>query len=205
MTVVAFSVDGEFVPLAVTDRVVAERPAFGVALAHVWPCEQPVAAAIAASRAAAVALGVQNGPTYTQLRIGPDGPKVGELATRLGGGHDAELCAAAVGVDANELALSAALGEPIAVPRPEPLVGGACVRFLVPPAGVLGSVEGVEAARAVDGVLDRADLPRAGLPHGRAAPRRRPGRGRARRRREPGPGARAGEARRETRSLRHRR
>ena len=30
--------------------------------------------------------------------MGPDGPRVGELAARLGGGHDAELCDAAVGV-----------------------------------------------------------------------------------------------------------
>ena len=37
VTVNAFSIDGRFTPLTVTDRVVAEPPAFGVALAHVWP------------------------------------------------------------------------------------------------------------------------------------------------------------------------
>jgi biotin carboxylase len=157
LTVFAFSVDGEFVPLTLTDRVVAGPPAFGVALAHVWPSERSPAeleAAIAAARAAAEALGVRDGPTYTQLRVGRDGPKVGELAARLGGGHDAELCAAAVGVDANELALAAALGEQVAMPRPEPRVGGACIRFLVPPVGVLGGVGGLDEARAVEGVLD---------------------------------------------------
>jgi biotin carboxylase len=34
-----------------------------------------------------------------------------EVAARLGGGHDAELCTAATGVDLNALALQAALGE----------------------------------------------------------------------------------------------
>ena len=33
----AFSVDGVFHPLTVTDRETADLPAFGVALAHVWP------------------------------------------------------------------------------------------------------------------------------------------------------------------------
>ena len=37
VTVNAFSVGGRFTPLTVTDRLVAEPPAFGVALAHVWP------------------------------------------------------------------------------------------------------------------------------------------------------------------------
>ena len=42
VTVNAFSVEGRFVPLTVTDRLIAEPPAFGVALAHVWPSEHDV-------------------------------------------------------------------------------------------------------------------------------------------------------------------
>jgi biotin carboxylase len=77
-----------------------------------------------------------------------------ELAARLGGGHDAELCEAALGVDLNGLALSAALGEEVAVEslRPRPEVGGACVRFLVPPVGTLERVEGIDDAETVEGV-----------------------------------------------------
>ncbi len=37
VTVVGFSVDGTFTALTVTDRLTADPPAFGVALAHVWP------------------------------------------------------------------------------------------------------------------------------------------------------------------------
>ena len=33
-------------------------------------------------------------------------------------------------------------------------MGGACVRFLVPPEGELSSVDGIEEARAQDGVLE---------------------------------------------------
>ena len=153
VTVNAFSVRGDFHPLTVTDRLTAEPPAFGVALAHVWPSEAGGQAAEVA-RAAVEALGIQDGPTYTQLRIGPEGPQVIEVAARLGGGHDAELARAALGVDLNGLALQAALGESIwsAALHAVPQVGGAVVRFLVPPEGVLQEVEGIDAARSVEGV-----------------------------------------------------
>jgi biotin carboxylase len=155
VTVNAFSLRGDFHPLTVTDRLTAEPPAFGVALAHVWPSESGGEAA-GVAEAAVRALGIENGPTYTQLRIGPEGPQVIEVAARLGGGHDAELAKLALGVDLNGLALHAALGEPIwsAALRAEPQVGGAVVRFLVPPEGVLQEIEGAEEARAIEGVRD---------------------------------------------------
>ena len=159
VTVNGFSVDGEFVPLTVTDRLVAEPPAFGVALAHAWPSRSADQdggefRAVAVARRAVDALGIRNGPSYTQLRLGPDGPQVVEVAARLGGGHDAERCEAALGVDANALALAAALGEPLEPLHPEPRVSGACVLFLVPPPGMLAATEGVDEAAAVEGVLD---------------------------------------------------
>ena len=155
VTVNAFSLRGEFHPLTVTDRLTAEPPAFGVALAHVWPSEAGGRVAEVAE-AAVTALGIENGPSYTQLRIGPDGPQVIEVAARLGGGHDAELAKLALGVDLNGLALQAALGEPIwsAALQPTPEVGGAVVRFLVPPEGVLEEVEGTDDALSVEGVQD---------------------------------------------------
>jgi biotin carboxylase len=153
ITVNAFSVAGTFHPLTVTDRLTAGGEAFGVALAHVWPSEHDVEEAVEAARLAADALGVTDGPTYTQIILGPEGPRVMELAARLGGGHDAELCRVALGVDLNGLALAAALGEPLDLPEPRPS-GGAVVRFLVPPEGVLQDVDGLEEARALDGVVD---------------------------------------------------
>jgi biotin carboxylase len=154
VTVNAFSTSRVFHPLTVTDRVTAtDESAFGVALAHAWPSEHETDGAVEVAKAAAAALGIENGPTYTQVVLGSDGPRVMELAARLGGGHDAELCLAALGVDLNGLALSAALGEPVEVPRPKPR-GGACVRFLVSPPGTLESVEGIEEAISQDGILD---------------------------------------------------
>jgi biotin carboxylase len=140
VTVVGFSIDGVFTALTVTDRITAELPAFGVALAHVWPSHVGGLSPDVAE-AAVAALGIENGPSYTQLRISPDGPQVIEVAARLGGGHDAELVQAVLGVDLNGLALDAALGNELVLPPHEPRVGGAVTRFLVAPPGVLERVE----------------------------------------------------------------
>jgi biotin carboxylase len=170
VTVNAFSVGGELFALTVTDRHTADPPAFGVAVAHAWPSEVPNwEDAVGVVRSAARALGVADGPTYTQVVFGPDGPKVMEMAARLGGGHDAELCHVALGYDLNALALTVALGEEPAV-TPDPAVdtpGGACVRFLVPPEGVLTAVGGIDEAGQVDGVVEARVYRRPGHEFGR--------------------------------------
>jgi biotin carboxylase len=167
VTVNGFSIDGRFHPLTVTDRILAEPPAFGVALAHVWRSSlspKAIGAAVEAAAAAAAALAISDGPTYTQLRLGPAGARVGELAARLGGGHDAELCQAALGVDLNGLALAAVLGErvPDRALVPVERSGGACVQFLVAQPGELRKVRGVEEARALPGIVDVRVYRRAG-------------------------------------------
>lgn len=159
VTVNAISIDGAFVPLLVTDRRLASSPAFGVALAHVWPTQPALDSDLDAIRrvaqAAVEAVGIRNGPSYTQLRVGPNGPVVMEVAARLGGGHDAELVTCVTGFDLAAAAVAFALGEEVAAPRSrrsEPASGGACVSFLVPPQGVLRAVDGVAAAADEPGV-----------------------------------------------------
>jgi biotin carboxylase len=157
VTVNAFSLDGRFVPLTVTDREQAPPPAFGVSLAHLWPAElEPAqtAAAIEIASAAARTLGVRVGPTTAQVLLTDDGALLAKLSVRTGGGHDGELCRAALGVDLNAVAVSAALGEEInrRALTPHGGVGGACVKFLVAPRGRLADVQGLEEAFAVEGV-----------------------------------------------------
>jgi biotin carboxylase len=168
VTVNGFSVDGKLHPLTVTDRLVAEPPAFGVAVAHAWPSDEDTDAAVEIVRSAVAALGISNGPTYTQVRLAPEGARVMEVAARLGGGHDAELCQVALGVDLNGLAISAALGEEVEVaPSPDAVSpGGACVRFLVPPEGTLESVEGLAEAAQVEGVVEARVYRRPGFQFG---------------------------------------
>jgi hypothetical protein len=72
----------------------------------------PAAVAGPAHQAAA-ALGIREGPTSTRIRITARGPRVIELAARLGSPAEVELVRAAMGVDLNLLALKGALGERI--------------------------------------------------------------------------------------------
>jgi len=167
VTVNAFSLDGQFYPLTVTDRLVAEPPAFGVAVAHAWPSDENVDRAVEVVRSAVEALGIAGGPTYTQVRLAPNGPRVMEVAARLGGGHDAELCQVALEIDLNGLAISAALGEEVEVAsNPVAATGGACVRFLVPPEGTLESVEGLDEATHIQGVVEARVYRRPGFRFG---------------------------------------
>ena len=152
VTVNAISVDGAFVPLLVTDRVTADPPAFGVALAHVAPAAELDARAVEIAKAAVEAVGIRNGPSYTQLRIGPEGPVVMEVAARLGGGHDAELVGAVTGVDLNAAVVACSLGEQPTVPETVSANGGGAIVFCVPPPGELVRVDGIDAAAAGEGV-----------------------------------------------------
>jgi biotin carboxylase len=142
VTVVGFVADGALTVFAVADRSVAAEPAFGVALAQLWPSSHAEGAAEVARRAVE-ALGIEHGPVCVRLRISRGGPEAIDVAARLGSDHDAELVRAATGVDLNRLALAAALDGAV---EPAPAVeghefGGAVARFLVAPPGVLESVE----------------------------------------------------------------
>lgn len=157
VTVNAFALGGRFVPLTIADPEPAPPPAFGVPLAHLWPTsirEEEAQAATDVAADASAELGIENGPVIAQILLSESGPLVAKVSARVGGGHDADLCRVAVGVDQNMLAVAAALGEPVEERDLErtAVAGGACVRFLVAPRGVLTEVDGIESAFSIAGV-----------------------------------------------------
>jgi cysteine synthase A len=78
-----------------------------------------------------------------QLILATDGPRVVEVAARLGGGHDSEICRTAVGVDLASAAVLAAVGEPVAAEELQPHPNGAAViEFLAAPPGELVAATG---------------------------------------------------------------
>src|SRR5262249_34335940 len=103
---------------------------------------------------AARALGVTHGTVKGDVVIGPAGPMVIELATRLSGGffctHEIPL---ATGVDFVEAAIRLALGEaPPAVALEPRWTRGVAQRWLFPPSGTVMAVEGAEEAATGEGV-----------------------------------------------------
>ena len=144
VTVDGFMKDGKNHIVAVTDRV-HFHDAPGIAKEHVYPSAYPESTQAAAETATAAlhALGVESGPTYVQLILGPDGPCVIEVAARLGGGHDSELLKHTVGVDLATAAVRAALGWEVAdadlMPHPN---GAGVIEFLRAPEGELVAADG---------------------------------------------------------------
>ena len=142
VTVNAFSVGGRFHPVAVTARDhFAGAP--GVARRHVYPSGLDDDAAVTVAEAAVAALGITEGPSYVQLILSDTGPVIMEVAARLGGGHDSEICRLAAGVDLADAAVRAAVGWAVDEASLKPHPQGACViEFLEAPPGLLVSASG---------------------------------------------------------------
>jgi biotin carboxylase len=151
VTVNAFSAGGRFVPVTVTDRIHFEGVP-GVARRHVFPAAASGAGEAArVAEAAVAAVGIGAGPSYIQLILADDGPRVVEVAARLGGGHDSEICRAAAGVDLAAAAVLAAVGEEVAAESLEPHRNGAAViEFLAAPPGRLVAASGPPDVRFFD-------------------------------------------------------
>ena len=99
VTVTGFSAGGDFVPLAVTDRDLARRTGLRRAARLRLAVAVYAETAVEVTRRAVEALGIDEGPTTTRLRISRGGPEVIEVAARLGGGHETELVELVTGVD----------------------------------------------------------------------------------------------------------
>ncbi|HXY20723.1 MAG TPA: ATP-grasp domain-containing protein [Gemmatimonadales bacterium] len=107
---------------------------------------------------AAAALGLVSGPVHVELRLNDAGPWLIELGARPIGGR----CSAALrfgegaqAISLEELLLRRALGRPVPTFEREAAAAGVMM-IPVPGAGVLRAVRGVDAARAVPGVVDVA-------------------------------------------------
>jgi biotin carboxylase len=154
ISVECFSVDGAHRVLALTEKRVFGGcgPAAHVEMSHALPARLPEATERAArshTAAALTALGVLEGPTHTELKLTPAGPRILETHTRVGGDHLPDLVRLTTGVDLVEQTLRWTAGLPVELRATPQREGGAAVRFLAPPAGALRSVWG---ARRLDGL-----------------------------------------------------
>lgn len=114
------------------------------------------------------ALGVEFGPTHTEIVLGADGPRLIETHLRMGGDHIPTLTLEATGVDLDDCAVRQTLGEKVlpgiratlAQARPDRF---AAIWFAsLGGLGVLDGVSGLDEARAIPGVTEAAMLARAG-------------------------------------------
>jgi cysteine synthase/biotin carboxylase len=148
-----FGVDGAQTLLGVVGKSVGAAPHF-VERQHVFPADLPtdvVESLSSTVRAALDAVGLRRGPSHTEVRLTPAGPRIVEINPRLAGGMIPELFRLTTGTDLLAAQLDLATGrEPEVDCVPD---GCAAIRFLTAPRpGVLAEVDGLDQARALPGV-----------------------------------------------------
>ncbi|MBI3090971.1 MAG: ATP-grasp domain-containing protein [Candidatus Tectomicrobia bacterium] len=96
------------------------------------------------------ALGLVRGPIHAELRLTPQGPRILEIAARAIGGLCSRTLRFGTGMSLEELIIRHALGLEIEPRREDRAVGVMMLPIERP--GIYERVEGIEAARAVDGI-----------------------------------------------------
>lgn len=151
VSVETLAIDGEVHVVQITDKITTGAPHF-VEMGHTQPTRLDSAdeikrIAIAANRA----VGIENGPSHTEIIVTKKGPKIVEIGARLGGDCiTTHLVPLSTGVNMVEACIRIALGDkPDIAPT---LNCGAAIRYFTQHAGVVKRIDGVEAAEAMPGV-----------------------------------------------------
>ncbi|HEX6161202.1 MAG TPA: ATP-grasp domain-containing protein, partial [Thermoanaerobaculia bacterium] len=148
VSVEAYLVDGQFVPVAITDKHTDER---FLEIGHSQPTQlspELQQQIFDKTRELLLALGVTHGVTHTEMRISKRGPVLIETHTRMGGDFISTLIQETTGVDLGDVLVACAFGETPAQ-HPRDMQRGCTIRFLTGPAGVVTSIDVPEAANGV--------------------------------------------------------
>ena len=154
VSVETLAVDGDVHVIQITDKLTTGAPYF-VEMGHSQPSqlsenvqEQIRDVTIAANKA----IGIQNGPSHTEIKVTKDGPKIVELGARLGGDCiTTHLVPLSTGVNMVECSIKIALGEK---PDLEPKWSkGSAIRYLKTGTGTVKEIEGVDEAEKIEGVV----------------------------------------------------
>ena len=147
--------DGEPHVLQITDKLTTGAPHF-VEMGHSQPSRLPAADCEKIrdlARRAARAVGIENGPAHVEVMLTAQGPKMVELGARMGGDCiTTHLVPLSTGISMVEATLRLSCGE---VPDITPTLDkGSAIRYFYVPSGIITKIEGVEEARAIEGVRE---------------------------------------------------
>lgn len=163
VSVEAMTVNGETTIITITDKYITPPPYF-VEIAHCEPSrlseeqqEQIRETALQAIRA----IRLQNGPSHTELKFTEEGPKVVEIAARLGGDFiTSRLVPLSTGVDLVGASVLLATGEKPDLERK--WKKGAAIHFIQGREGKLKRLEAGKEISCIDGVEEVAIYKKAG-------------------------------------------
>ncbi len=155
VSVESFIVNGEPNIITITDKLVTPLPYF-VELGHSEPSQLPedVQNGIRNIAIQAIkAIDIQNGVSHVELKITPDGPKIVEIAARLGGDYiTAKLVPLSTGVDMVKNSIFLALRRPFDIEKT--LNCGSAIRFITAPKGVVKEIKIEKNPLEIEGVKD---------------------------------------------------
>lgn len=153
VSVETLCINGECYIIQITDKLTTGSPHF-VEMGHSQPsmlpkdtCKRIEEVAIAAN----YAVGIENGPSHTEIKVTPDGPKIVEIGARLGGDNiTTHLVPLSTGVDMVEACIYIALGEKPDIKKT--MKKASAIRYLKNDIGVVKSIKGIKTAENISGV-----------------------------------------------------
>ena len=153
VSVETLAVDGEVHVIQITDKITTGAPHF-VEMGHTQPScldEQTQAKIREVTIKANQAIGIQNGPSHTEIIVTREGPKIVELGARLGGDCiTTHLVPLSTGVNMVEACIKIALGE-----KPDinsTMHCGAAIRYFHQHPGIIKEITGIEEAKQEVGI-----------------------------------------------------
>ncbi len=157
VSVEVIAVNGEPHVLQVTDKLTTGAPHF-VEMGHSQPSRLPacdVEKIKDLARRAVKSVGIENGPAHVEIMLTAEGPKMVELGARMGGDCiTTHLVPLSTGIDMIRATIEIACGEiPDIAPKYEK---GSAIRYFSVPKGTIRTIDGVDAAKSLDGVRDIA-------------------------------------------------
>ncbi|MDJ1132741.1 ATP-grasp domain-containing protein [Streptomyces iconiensis] len=144
ISVEAFSADGRHLPVALMTSVLDE---YLVEMEHSIPGaygSEWTAELHAQTVALLTEVGLREGPTHTEFILTPEGPRMLESHSRMGGGGTPSILRRAHGLDFSRMFLSVPLGiEQLPERAPEAVAAGH-ILFFAPEPGVITGFDGIE-------------------------------------------------------------
>jgi len=155
VSVETISVAGEVHVIAITDKLTTGAPNF-VEMGHSEPSrldEHTQDQIRDIAKRAIKAIGIENGPSHTEIKVTQDGPKIVELGARLGGDNiTTSLVPLSTGIDMLECCIKIALGEKPIIESE--ISKGSAIRYFESPVGVLKGIKGIDEAKKLKGIRE---------------------------------------------------
>lgn len=163
VSVETLSIDGECKVIQITDKLTTGKPYF-VEMGHSQPSRLTFNVTDDIRRVSVMAvnaIGIKNGPSHTEIKVTKRGAKIVELGARLGGDCiTTHLVPLSTGVDMVKCCINIALGWDCEWRCKWDK--GSAIRYLPSYKGQLVRVEGLDTARARDGIKEVSIVKRVG-------------------------------------------